>query len=116
MPRVLGRGRNERVVRVDILYKKKMDKVQPVDSDKSDRSVPGGSIFWREEIIKKELENLLSAERGFYPQWLIPKFSKIEKGSRLTPERIEKLIVGNITPQKRNLLVAMLYNREAALA
>ena len=66
MLRVLGRGRNERVVRVDILYKRKKDKVQPVDSDKSDGSVPGGSIFWREKMIKKELEDFSSAERGFY--------------------------------------------------
>jgi hypothetical protein len=116
MLKVLGRGRNERVVQVDILYKRKADKVQLVDLDKFDGSVPGGSIFWREEMIKKELKNLPSAERGSYPQWLIPKFSKIEKGSRLTPERIEKLIVKNITLQERNLFVAMLYNREAALA
>jgi hypothetical protein len=67
MLKVLGRGRNERVVRVNTFYKRKADKVQPVNLDKSDGSVPGGFIFWREEMIKKELENLLSAERGFYP-------------------------------------------------
>jgi hypothetical protein len=66
MPKVLGRGRNERVVRVDILYKRKADKVQPVDSNKSDRNVPGRSIFWREEMIKKELKDFPSAERGSY--------------------------------------------------
>jgi hypothetical protein len=65
--RVLGRDRNERVVRVNTLYKRKADKVQPVNSDKSDRNVPGGSIFWREEIIKRELKNFLSGERGSYP-------------------------------------------------
>ena len=67
MLRILGRGRNERVVRVDILYKRKADKVQPVDLNKSDGSVPGGFIFWREEMIKKELKDFPSAERGFYP-------------------------------------------------
>jgi hypothetical protein len=51
---------------VNILYKKKADKVQLVNLDKSDGSVPGGSIFWREEMIKKELETLFSAEREFY--------------------------------------------------
>jgi hypothetical protein len=101
---------------VDTLYKRKADKVQPVNLNKSDKNVPGGSIFWREEIIKKELKDFPSAERGSYPQWLIPKFSKIEKGNRLTPERIEKLIVKNIIPQERNLFMAILYNRETALA
>jgi hypothetical protein len=67
MPRILGRDRNERIVRVNILYKKKADKIQSVDLDKSDGSVPGGSIFWREEMIKRELENLLSAKRESYP-------------------------------------------------
>jgi hypothetical protein len=67
MPKILDRGRNERVVRMDTFYKRKADKVQPVDSDKFDGSVPGGSIFWREEMIKKELKNFFSAERGFYP-------------------------------------------------
>ena len=116
MPRILGRGRNERVVRVDTLYKRKKDKVQPVNSDKFDKNVPGGSIFWREEMIKKELKDFPSAERGFYSQWLILKFSKIEKGNRFIPERIEKLIVENIISQKRDFFVTMLYNREAALA
>ena len=52
---------------MNTLYKKKTDKVQPVNLDKSDKSVPGGFIFWREEMIKKKLKDFLSAERGFYP-------------------------------------------------
>ena len=68
MLRILGRGRNERVVRVNILYKRKADKVQPVNSDKSDKNVPKESIFWREEMIKKKLKNFLSAKRGSYSQ------------------------------------------------
>ena len=44
MPKILNRGRNERVVRVNTFYKKKKDKVQPVNSDKSDGNVPGGCI------------------------------------------------------------------------
>jgi hypothetical protein len=68
IPKILNRGRNERVVRMDTLYKRKADKVQPVNSNKSDRNVPGGSIFWREKIIKRKLENLPSAERESYPQ------------------------------------------------
>jgi hypothetical protein len=67
MFRVLDRHRNERVVRVDIFYKRKADKVQPVNLDKSDGSVPGGSIFWREEMIKRELKSFFSTERGPYP-------------------------------------------------
>ncbi len=48
---------------------------------------------------------------------MIPKFSDIEEGSRLTPERAEKLRIGSdITEQEKDLFLMMLFNREVALA
>jgi hypothetical protein len=69
-----------------------------VDSDKSDGSTPGESKSWRENIIREEIKNMNPDSNDLYAKWLIPKFSKIAKNSRLTPERIEKLIVRSITP------------------
>jgi hypothetical protein len=66
-------------------------------------------------MIRERKKNIAPDLNDLYARWLIPKFSKLIKGSRLTPERIEKLIVGFITPQKRELLLAMLYNREITL-
>jgi hypothetical protein len=82
---------------MDIIYKRKAEKVKPVDLDELDGSIPGGSKFWREDMIREEMKNVDSDLDDLYAKWLIPKFSKIAKGSRLTPERIEKLIVGFIT-------------------
>ena len=83
--------------------------------NKSNGSTPGKSKSWREDIIREEIKNMILDLDDLYAKWLIPKFSKIAKGSRLTLERIEKLIVGSITPQERELLLAMLYNREIIL-
>ena len=52
-----------------------------------------------------------------YAEWLIPKFLTTEQGSQLTNEQIASMMVGpDITPQERELLAKMLYNREAAIA
>ena len=48
---------------------------------------------------------------------LIPKFSTIERGRRLTQAQIRKLNIGeHLTTNKRNLLLDKLFNREAAIA
>jgi len=54
-------------------------------------------------------------ENKKYP-WLIPKFSDIERGSRLTPERIEKLKIGKgITKEEREVLMEVLFSREKGI-
>src|SRR5438045_8845145 len=48
---------------------------------------------------------------------LTPKFSDIKRGSRLTKERLENLIIGEgLTPQEQDVFVEMLFNHEKALA
>ena len=52
-----------------------------------------------------------------YADWLIPKFSSIARGSRLTPERLDAMIFGpSLTQQEKDVLVEVLYNREEAIA
>jgi hypothetical protein len=60
-------------------------------------TISGESKFWREDIIRKEMKNVDPDSDDLYAKWLIPKFFKIIKDSRLIPERIEKLIVKFIT-------------------
>jgi hypothetical protein len=83
---------------MDIIYKRKAEKVKPVDSDKSNGSIPKKSKSWRENMIREEMKNMNPDPDDLYAKWLIPKFFKIAKSNRLTPKRIEKLIVGSITP------------------
>ena len=48
--------------------------------------------------------------------WLIPKFSDIVRGQRLTPDWLEKLkIREKITFVEREVLVEVLFNREAGI-
>jgi hypothetical protein len=82
---------------MDIIYKRKADKVKPVDLDKLNSSIPEKSKSWREDMIREEMKNMNPDSNDLYAKWLIPKFSKIAKDSRLIPERIKKLIVGSIT-------------------
>jgi hypothetical protein len=49
-------------------------------------------------MIREKMKNIDLDLDDLYAKWLIPKFFKIIKGSRLTPERIEKLIIKSITP------------------
>jgi hypothetical protein len=100
--------------RVSTAYKTKANKVQPVDSSKTDSSKPGGSLDWFE---KSKLDNVPCLDLGQYPDWIISKFSNILKGSRLTKERIERLVVGDsLWSKEKELFIEMLYNWEKALA
>src|SRR5204863_2671299 len=74
----------------------------------------GGILNWIEK--SKEMD-VVHHEKGMYSKWLIPKFSDIEKGSRLTEERAAKLIIREeLTSKERAMFLEMLYNREKALA
>lgn len=75
-------------VRVDGAYKHKAQKVQPIDSSLSDGFKPDGSNYWKTSAMEKETPIFDSNNK--YTQWLIPKFTPIAKGARLTPERLAK--------------------------
>jgi len=61
------------------------------------------------------LEGLPCPENKKYP-WLIPKFSDIECGSRLTLERFEKLkIEKGITKEEQEVLIEVLFSREKGI-
>jgi hypothetical protein len=99
--------------RVSTAYKTKDKKVRPVDSRESDGSRPGGVTDWMERSKATDVKHPL----GPYNKWLVQKFSGIQRGERLTTERIKALTIGSgLTIQERDILLEMLYNREAALA
>ena len=101
-------------VRVDTMYKTKDKKVRPVDLGVSDGSRPRGVDNWKEVVMADELP---TRERGDFDHLITPKFSKILRGSRLTAERVDAMVVGGgLLPRERELLIALLYNREKALA
>ena len=73
-------------------YKSKANKVRLVDSSDVDGSKPGGCMDWFE---RSKVEDIPYLDSRQYSDWLTPKISDIPKGSRLTKERIEALVVGD---------------------
>jgi RNase H-like domain found in reverse transcriptase/Integrase zinc binding domain/Reverse transcriptase (RNA-dependent DNA polymerase) len=103
--------------RVFTLYKRKADKVLPVNSSASDGSTPGGLPDWRARAIAREVQRGLNHLRYKYDRWLHPRFATFPRGERLTQERLDAMIVGDmLQPLEQDLLVEMLYNREGALS
>ena len=103
------------VGRVRTLYKRKEVKVVLVDEAHSAGIKHSGEEGWRERLSKEEKERELDG--GAYLGVLIPKFSTIERGRRLTQARIRKLNIGDHhTTNERDLLRDILFNQEGAIA
>lgn len=66
-------------VHVHTLYKKKADKVNPVDDVPSDGSVPDGDPFWKKKKWE-EVKGRIDPDAPF-AEYITPKFSDIPKGS-----------------------------------
>ena len=106
-----------RGVRVATAYKRKAQKIQPVDWSISDGSKSGGRQDWKAREVDRERRLGLDQPRGEFDRLLIPKFSTMRRGSRLIEERREAMRIGEeLLPREKELLLAMLYNREAALS
>ena len=84
-----------------------------MDPGGTDGKKPGGISNW---VAKSKETNVKHPEMGKYDKWLAPKFLDIEKGSRLTEERIAKLIIGkDLTAEEKELFLEMLFNKEKAI-
>ena len=83
--------------------------MQPVDQKLLDGSKSDGSDTWKINAMKKVIPIFDLIDN--YTYWLIPKFILIAKGTRFTPKRLAKMIIGDgITSQEKDLLIDMLYN------
>ena len=109
------RTRISGVGRVRTLYKLKAVKVVPPGKVHSVGIKPSGEEGWREWLIKEEKGRGLDG--GAYPEVLIPRFSTIERGRRLSQVQIRKLNIGDhLTTNEWDILLEMLFNREAEIA
>ena len=104
---------NGELVEGRTLYKRKGRKVRPADVGYGNGEKPRGDDEWRRRRKEKEIYK----EGGRFREHIIPKFSKIAHGDRLRPNRIKMMKIGtNLWPNERELLMEVLYNREAAIA
>jgi hypothetical protein len=62
------------------IYRKKADKVSPMDPNGTDGSKPGGTLDW---VERSRARDIVSSEGGRYSEWLIPKFRIFLEGRDL---------------------------------
>jgi len=104
-------GKRKKAMEALTLYKRKKDKILPANQPHMGGLKPGGDEDWKIKLVGNP-----SPINIKYP-WLIPKFSNILRGTRLTAECIAGLKIGTgITNQEREVLMEVLYNREAGIA
>lgn len=103
---------------VNTLYKRKADKIQPVNSSESDGSVPIGHPDWQRVCLEKYHTRYRAKDvRSEFDSLLYPRIATIARGSRLTPEREETLLVGrDLLPREKELFRELLFKREGVLA
>jgi hypothetical protein len=81
-------------------YKRKADKVHPVNSSTPDGTVLGGIMEWREVALRRQKASIRGLPLGPYDHFLEPRYTKLARGARLKPERLERMIVGDIRPRE----------------
>jgi hypothetical protein len=69
--------------RVMTIYKRKQDKIRPLDRP-TNGEAPGGDPQFFLKCEEKEIKEGRRVKKGEFDQWIMPKFSDVKKGSRLT--------------------------------
>ena len=115
MERQRRQARQQRLT-ISTAYKRKAEKVQPVNSSTPDKSTLGGVQDWRERALEQQKKLIRGLPLGPFDHIIEPRYTQLARGARLKPERLERMLVGDIKPNERQILEAMLFNREEALA
>ena len=99
------------------MYKRKAQRVLPLNVPKADGLAPGGEVFWKDVVLKKEAELLKGKLPKEYDRWITPRFSIAPIRARLTSNRLFSISIGpELNEAERALLMVCLQNREMALS
>ena len=60
-------------LRVSTMYKRKADKVRPVDTSESDGTIPGGVNDWHERAVAQEKAAGKDVPQRDFDKWLYPR-------------------------------------------
>ena len=107
--RELMRSLREQRTSVRTMYKRKDRKVLPVNIPLADGAKPGGDYLWKELSVERKMAGKTSEQH--YGKTVL-------RGSRLTPERIAKMKIGNgfLSPEERAMFLEMLFEYEGVFA
>ena len=97
-------------------YKRKADKVQPVDQADPEGENPSRSAEWKKKVLANRRPVPYQPGLQPYGHLFQPRINNLARGVRLTPDRLSKLKVGKqLTVTERRILQEVLFNREGAL-
>jgi hypothetical protein len=100
---------------VSAAYKRKADKVQPMDVADPSGDNPRRSMQWKQEALARIPPARLNLDP--YCGLITPRMSTKTRGFRLTLDRVQNLKIGQqLLKNERDLLLAVLFNREGGLA
>lgn len=98
------------------MHKRKGVKVEPIDNSGQEPRPISGQIDWKERAKKRQVPNK-DSDKAPFRQYFEPRYAPFLRGTRLTSERLAEMkISSDLQPKEREMLVEMLYRREAALA
>ncbi len=103
-------------VKVVTAYKRKAQKIWSVNSSKSNDSISEDLTNWKQILLTQIKLNMTKMKSEKYDHWLFLKFFKIAREFRLTSKQAKRMICDDaLTLQEKNLLLKMLFNREATM-
>jgi hypothetical protein len=104
-----------KTIDVNTAYKKKAQKVQPVDANDGTGDGPGGRRDWYKRSRARDTPQ---EHTGKYKEHLLLRIASFPRGSRLTPERLASLDCGKwLWPEEeRAMFEEIIMNREGAIA
>ena len=98
------------------MYKRKTQKINSIDVNILNELKPETNSKWRKMLKLFIIVDSLKQLKKLYDSFLISKFSKISRNSRMILKRLQKMFFDvELFFQKRNLLIEMLYRRKIAL-
>ena len=103
-------------VHVDILYKRKTQKINSMNVEIMNESESRIDSKWKEILKLSVTSKFVEQLSDVYDSFLISKFSKIKQNFKLTSKRLQKMLFdAKLFPQERKLILKLLYRRKAAL-
>lgn len=108
---------NTITAKVNTLYKRKADKVHPVNYGGPSGDTPSGIKNWLEECLKHYHSHPTWDKLLKFNQHLNPQITNFPQGTHLSLEQAEQLMVGTkLTGEEKELLLKILFKQEGTLA
>ena len=112
---ILNRARITNI-HVDILYKRKAQKINSVNVGITNESRLRTNSKWKEILKSSVTSKFIKQLFDVYDSFLISKFSKIKQNFKLTSERLQKMLFDTeLSSQEQELMLKLFYRREVVL-